>query len=128
MSSKLFNLRSLTVKQTSSDPSWPPQDGVQLKRWVLVVLCLSSLAVHLKILHHYSSQSITREFRRTFTLRGTPRIIWIDSRLNIVKAGKDLINTEMKVISSLHVKFATIEFRVTLPKHHTGIGAVKRII
>jgi len=27
--------------------------------------------------------------------------IWIDSGLNIVKAGKDLINTEMKVISSL---------------------------
>ena len=27
--------------------------------------------------------------------------IWIDSGLNIVKAGKDLINTEMEVISSL---------------------------
>ena len=64
----------------------------------------------------------------TFALRGTPCIIWIDSRLNIVKAGKDLINTEMKVISALNVKFATIEFRITLPKHHAGIGAVKRVI
>ena len=104
------------------------QGELQLKRWVLVVLCLSSRSVHLEILHNYNAQSITRGFRRTFALRGTPRIIWIDSGLNIVKAGKDLINTEMKVISNLNLKFATIEFRVTLPKHHAGIGAVERII
>ena len=91
----------------------------------LVVLCLSSQAVHLEILHSYSSQSTTRGFRRTFALRGTPRIIWIDPRLSIVKAGKDLINTEMKVIST---KFAIIEFRVTLPKQHADIGLVERII
>ena len=34
----------------------------------------------------------------------------------------------MKVISALNLKFATIEFKVTLPKHHAGIGAVERII
>ena len=38
------------------------------------------------------------------------------------------MDTEMKVIYSLNLKFASIEFRVTLPKHHTGIGAVERII
>ena len=65
---------------------------------------------------------------QTDVCRGTPCIIWIDSGLNIVKAGKDLIDTEMKVISALNVKFATIKFRVTLPKHHAGIGAVERII
>ena len=73
-------------------------------------------------------KSITIGFRRTFALRGTPRIIWIDAGLNIVKAGKDLINTEMKIISALNLKFSAIEFRVTLPKHHAGIGAVERII
>ena len=104
------------------------QGSQQLKRWVLVILCLSSRGVHLEILHNYSSQSITRGFRRAFAIRGTPRIIWIDSGLNIVKAGKDLINTEMKVISGLNLKFDSIEFRVTLPKHHAGIGAVERII
>ena len=104
-------------------PILASQGEILLKRWVLEVLCLSSCAVHLEILHKYSSQSITRGFRQTFALRGTPRIIWIDSGLNIVKAGKDLIDTEMKVISTLNVKFASIEFRVTLPKHHTGIGA-----
>ena len=109
-------------------PILASQDGVQLKRLVLVVLCLSSRAVHLEILHNYSSQSITRGFRRTFGLRGTPRIIWIDAGLNIVKAGKDLINTEMKVISALNLKFSAIEFRVTLPKHHAGIGTVERVI
>ena len=34
----------------------------------------------------------------------------------------------MKVISNLNLKFTSIEFRVTLPKHHAGIGAVERII
>ena len=122
MSSKLFSLHSHSVKLTSSDPSWP------LKRWVLIVLCLSSRAGHLEILHNYSSQSITRGFRWTIALRGTPCIILIDSALNIIKAGKDLIITEMKVITALKVNFATIKFRVTLPKHHAGIGAVERII
>jgi len=84
--------------------------------------------VHLEILHNYSSQSITRGFNRTFALRGTPCIIWIDAGLNIVKAGKDLVNTEMKVISNLNLKFTSIEFRVTLPKHHAGIRAVERLI
>ena len=55
---------------------------------------------------------MTRGFRRTFPLRGTPRIIWIDAGLNIIKAGKDLINTEMKVISDLNIKFESIEFEL----------------
>ena len=41
-----------------------------------------------------------------------PRIIWIDAGLNIIKAGKDLINTEMKVISDLNIKFESIEFEL----------------
>jgi len=109
-------------------PVFAQKDGIKFKRWILVILCLSSRRVHLEVLHNYSAQSITRGFNRTFALRGTPRIIWIDAGLNIVKAGKDLINTEMKVISNLNLKFTSIEFRVTLPKHHAGIGAVERII
>ena len=38
------------------------------------------------------------------------------------------MDTKMKVISALNVKFATIQFRVNLPKHHAGIEAVERII
>ena len=34
----------------------------------------------------------------------------------------------MKVVSSLNVKFVSIELRVTFPKHHAGIGAVEIII
>ena len=34
----------------------------------------------------------------------------------------------MKVLSDLNLKFESIEFRVTLPKHHAGIAAVERII
>jgi len=101
------------------------KDGTKTKRWILVILCLSSRGVHLEILHNYSAQSITRGFNRAFALRGTPRIIWIDAGLNIVKAGKDLINMEMKVISNLNLKFTFIEFRVTLPKHHAVLELLK---
>ena len=44
-------------------PFLASQGEILLKRWVLVVLCLSSRVVHLEILHKYSSQSITRGFR-----------------------------------------------------------------
>ena len=103
-------------------PVLASQGEITLKRWVLVVLCLSSRAVNLEVLHNYSSESITSGFRCTFALRGTPRTIWIDSGLNIVKAGKDLIDTEMKVISALNVKFTSIEFRVPSPNTTLVLG------
>ena len=103
-------------------------DTNPMKRWILVNLCLTSRAVHLEMLHSYTAESITRGFRRTFALRGVPRIIWIDAGLNIVKSGKDLTSTEVKVVSDLNIKFAAIEFKPTLPKHHEGIGAVERVI
>ena len=101
---------------------------IQHKRWVLVVFCLSSRAVHLELLYSYNATSISRGFRRTFALRGAPRIIWIDAGINITRSGKDLVQEEIKVISALNLKFAAIEFKSTLPKHHAGIGAVERII
>ena len=48
--------------------------------------------------------------------------------MNIVKSEKDLAQSEVRVVSELNIKFAAIEFRATLPKHHEGIGAVERII
>ena len=86
-----------------------------------MVLCLSSRAVHLELLHSYNAKSISRGFRRTFALRGIPRIIWIDAGLNITRSGKDIKQSEQKIISALDLKFSAIEFRVTLPKHHEGI-------
>ena len=38
------------------------------------------------------------------------------------------MQSEVKVVSELNLKFSEIEFRVTLPKHHEGIGAVERVI
>ena len=101
---------------------------IQHKRWVLVVFCLSSCTVHLELLHTYSTKIISRGFQRTFSLRGASRFKRIDAGLNITRSGKDLVQEEMKVISALNLKFAAIEFKVTLPKHHAGIGAVERII
>ena len=55
-------------------------------------------------------------------------MIWIDAGLNILKSGKDLMESEVKVVSKLNLKFTEIEFRATLPKHHEGIGAVEQVI
>ena len=84
---------------------------ISTKRWVLVVLCLSSCAVNLELLYSYSTQSITRAYRRTFALQGTPRIIWIDAGLNISRSGKDIIQSEIKVVSALDMKFSDIDPR-----------------
>ena len=94
-----------------------------IKHWILVVLCLSSPAVHLEILHTYAAQSISRRFWRTILLLGTPHIIWIDAGLNITRSGKDIVQSELKVVSALNLKFSHIEF-----KHHEGIGAIERVI
>ena len=34
----------------------------------------------------------------------------------------------MKVVSAIDMKFFDIEFKVTLPEHHEGIGAVEHVI
>ena len=45
-----------------------------------------------------------------------------------MKSGKDLMQSEVRVISELTLKFSKIEFRVILPKHHEGIVAVEQVI
>ena len=72
----------------------------------------------LQLLHSYNAKSILRGFQRTFALSRALCIIWIDAGLNITRSGKDLAQEEMKVISALNLKFAAIEFKVTLSKHH----------
>ena len=45
-----------------------------------------------------------------------------------MKSGKDLMQSEVKVVSKLNLKFLEIEFRTTLPKLNEGIGAVEKVI
>ena len=113
------------ISYTQADifgPIFVYNNDIQLKRWVLVNLCLTSRAVHLEVLHSYTALSMTRGFRRTFALRGTPGI---NTGLNIVKSGKNLTQSKIKVVSVLNIKFAAIEFRATLPKHHKGLELLR---
>ena len=41
-----------------------------------------------------------------------------------MNSGKDLMQSELKVVSELNLKFSNIKFRATFPKHQEGIGAV----
>ena len=83
--------------------------------------------MHLELLHSYNAQSNSGGFRRTFALRGIPRIIWFNAGLNITRSEKNNTQSEQNFISALDLKFSAIEFRVTLPKHHEGIGAVEPV-
>ena len=98
------------------------------KRWILITICLSSRAIHMEPLHTSNSNSITMAFTRLFSIRGTPKIIWIDAGLNIIKSGREIAQNSTSNIPGLNLKFQNIEFRSTLPKHHEGVGAVERII
>ena len=61
---------------------------------------------------------------RAFSTRSQPRVVWVDAGLNIIRAGK---GSEEILIPNLNTKFAGVEFRTTLPKHHEAIGAVERV-
>ena len=103
-------------------------DNSSTKRWILVVMCLSSRAIHLEKLNSYSAASVNMAFIRTFATRGTPRTVWIDAGLNIVKAARDIQSQRTRLIPDLNMKFPETEFRAALPKHHESIGGVERII
>ena len=118
----LFGPEKVFNKQIHGLESFPE------KRWILVTMCLSSRAIHLEVLHSYSASSISMAFIRTFGIRGYPKIVWTDSGINILKAGKDMTESETSVVPELNLKFSSIEFRYALPKHHEGIGAVERVI
>ena len=64
---------------------------------------------------------------RAFSTRSQPRVVWVDAGLNIIRAGKDVKESEEILIPNLHTKFAEVEFRTTLLKHHEAIGAVERV-
>jgi len=98
------------------------------KRWVLVLMCLTCRAVHLEMLENYSASSINMALIRAFSTRSQPRVVWVDAGLNIIRAGKDVQASEEILIPNLNTKFAGVEFRTTLPKHHEAIGAVERVI
>ena len=55
----------------------------KVKRWVLVVICLSCRGIHLESLERYNTVSLLAGFERFFARRGRPRIIWVDAGTNL---------------------------------------------
>ena len=51
-------------------PIFAYNGDIQLKLWVLVILCLSIQAIYLELLHNCNAQSIFRGFWRSFALSG----------------------------------------------------------
>ena len=120
MSSRPSSLYFLSVRRTSSEthPGLPRRFSAQemgsSSPVPLQPCCPPGDPSPLQCIEH------NQRVPENFCSESYTPIIWIDSGLNIVRAGKDLINVEMKVILSLNVKFATIEIRVTLRNRCSG--------
>ena len=61
-----------------------------VKRWALLLTCLSSRAVHRDVLESMHTNLLSNAFRRFVCLRGRVNIIHSDQGCNFMRARKDL--------------------------------------
>ena len=73
------------------------QGRSRVKRWVLIVTCMYSRAVHLESLHSLSSDSFCQAFKRLTSLRGDVRLLVCDQGTNFVGAKHFLTNSGCEV-------------------------------
>ena len=60
------------------------------KRWVLLVTCLSTRAVHLEVVWSLDTDSFLMGMRRFFGRRGKPSVVYSDNGTNIVAGEKEM--------------------------------------
>ena len=60
------------------------------KRYVLLITCLSTRAIHLEVSYSLSTDSLLMSLRRFFSRRGTPSVIWSDNGSSFVAGEKEL--------------------------------------
>ena len=60
------------------------------KRWVLLITCLSTRALHLELVGSLDTDSFLMGLRRFFGRRGKPSVIYSDNGTNIVAGEKEL--------------------------------------
>ena len=60
------------------------------KRWILLITCLSTRALHLELVESMDTDSFLMGLRRFFGRRGKPAVIYSDNGTNIVSGEKEL--------------------------------------
>lgn len=101
------------------------------KRWVILITCLTTRAVHLEIAHSLSTDSCILGLRRFMNRRGTPRQIYSDNATNFKSASKELKAAMEKVngkLVALHFTTSDTEWSFIPPASpHMG-GAWERMV
>jgi transposase InsO family protein len=101
------------------------------KRWLLVISCLTTRAIHIEILHSLTTDSAIKSLQNCFALRGRANVIYSDNGLNFVGAIpilKDALNEENKLRIQQGLDPITIEW-ITSPAHAPHMnGSIERLI
>ena len=73
------------------------QGGSRVKRWVVLITCMYSRAVHLECVHSLSTDSFCQAFKRVISLRGPIKLLVCDQGTNFVGARHFLTNNGCEV-------------------------------
>ena len=74
-----------------------------LKRYLALITCFSSRAVHIEITNTIDADSFVMALRRFFARRGSVRLIWSDNGTNFISANNELQKT-LKEMDHLKIK------------------------
>ncbi|XP_045023699.1 uncharacterized protein LOC116925000 [Daphnia magna] len=129
--------RNSTLKRVG--PYIDPVDGLlkvvvcrrTVKRYGLLITCLSTRAVHLEVLDTMDADSFIMALRRFISLRGHPKVIFSDNGTNIVAGEKELregINNLNSVRVTTEMIDRGIDWRFSPPSAPSFGGIWERLI
>ena len=99
------------------------EKGVAIKRYVLIVTCLSSRAVHALVCRDNSAYSFVHCFRRHISRYGAPKSILTDNAKNFQSMNKILEDHSNNIIVKNILRIKGIKWSFT-PNYSPWAGAV----
>ena len=110
------------------------QTKVTKKMWVLIVVCLTSRAIHLEMLPSLDTSAFRNALSRFSAVRGVSKLIRCDQGTNFLCARKQMLNPDVdSVISELQQHQCEWKVNPAGASHFAGswerkIGSVKRVL
>ena len=108
------------------------------KRYVLLVTCLSTRAIHLEVAHSMDTDSFLLAFRRFVGRRGEPKCVWSDNGSNLVSGERELREAlrawnQQQIVDALSQKDIEWKFNPPSASHMGGVwerlvASVKRAV
>lgn len=100
------------------------------KRYVLLITCLTSRAVHLEVLPGMAAKDVWTALRRFFSLRMVPFMIYSDNGPGFARVSREIdeLNDRVKRLVSMDCLPATIKWKFSSPfAPHQG-GVFERLV